>query len=67
MIKFNEVAQSVLKENSSKDTEYYRQISDILSKKGIRAFEQKEILDIVAKLINISFKEGVKAADPFKK
>ena len=70
MNKFNEVAQTVLKEAQidPKLGSVYRQISDLLSKKGLKAFEQTEIMDVVQKAIKMAFNEGYKAAEsnPFK-
>lgn len=70
MNKFNEVAQTVLKEAQidPKLGSVYREISDILSKKGLKAFEQTEIMDVVQKAIKMAFNEGYKAAEknPFK-
>lgn len=69
MNKFNEVAQTVLKEEiDPKIGSHYKQISDILSKKGLKAFEQSEIMDVVQKAIKLAFNEGYKAAEknPFK-
>lgn len=68
MSKFNEVAQSVLKEEVEDKRSVYRQISDLLSKKGLKAFEQNEILEAVQKAISTAFKEGYKAAEknPFR-
>lgn len=70
MHKFNEVAQTVLKEaqTDSSPSNIYREISDLLSKKGFRAFEQTEILDVVQKAIKMAYDEGYKAAEsnPFR-
>lgn len=70
MNRFNKVAQTVLKEAQidPKLGSVYRQISDILSKKGLKAFEQTEIMDVVQKAIKMAFNEGYKAAEknPFK-
>lgn len=69
MNKFNKVAQTVLKEEiDPKIGSHYKQISDILSKKGLKAFEQSEIMDVVQKAIKLAFNEGYKAAEknPFK-
>jgi hypothetical protein len=68
MGKFNEVVHSVLKEEIEDKLSAYRQISDLLSAKGLKAFEQNEILDVVEKAIKMAFKEGYKAAEqnPFK-
>ena len=70
MNKFNEVAQTVLGEATidPRIGSVYRQISDLLSKKGLKAFEQNEILDAVQKAIKMAFNEGYKAAEqnPFK-
>jgi succinyl-CoA synthetase beta subunit len=69
MNKFNEVAQTVLKEEiDPKIGSHYKQISDILSKKGLKAFEQNKVMDVVQKAIKLAFNEGYKAAEknPFK-
>jgi succinyl-CoA synthetase beta subunit len=69
MNKFNEVAQTVLNEEiDPKIGSHYRQISDILSKKGLKAFEQNKILEVVQSAIKLAFNEGYKAAEknPFK-
>jgi len=70
MSKFNEVAQSILSEATidPRIGSVYRQISDLLSKKGLKAFEQNEILNVVQKAIKMAFNEGYKAAEqnPFK-
>lgn len=70
MSKFNEVTKSILGEAKINPEigSVYRQISDLLSKKGLRAFEQNEILDVVQKAIKMAFKEGYKAAEenPFR-
>lgn len=69
MNKFNEVAQTVLKEEIDPKTgSYYRQITDILSKKGLKAYEYNEVLEIVKKAIVQARDEGYKAAEknPFK-
>jgi hypothetical protein len=46
----------------------YKQISNILTRHGIIAADQKEILDIIGEMIMSSFKEGYKACEdnPFK-
>lgn len=68
MNKFNKVAQSILKEEVEDKQSVYRQISDLLSAKGIKAFEQDEILKVVQDAIHQGYKEGYKAAkgNPFK-
>lgn len=70
MSKFNEVAQSVLGEAvvDPKIGSVYKQVMDILSKKGLKAHEQTEVLDAVQKAIKMAFNEGYKAAErnPFK-
>lgn len=70
MNKFNEVAQTVLKEEiDPKIGSHYRQITDILAKNGIKAFEeQHKILEVVQNAIKLAFNEGYKAAEknPFK-
>lgn len=68
MGKFNEVAQTVLKEEIEDRQSVYRQISDILSAKGIKAFEQNEILKAIQEAIYQAYREGFKAGkeNPFK-
>jgi succinyl-CoA synthetase beta subunit len=72
MNEFNKVAQAVLKEADvnidPKIGSHYKQISDLLSKKGIKAFEQNDILDVVQHAIKLAFNEGYKAAEsnPFR-
>ena len=69
MNKFNEVAQTVLKEEiDPKIGSHYKQISNILAKSGIKAFEQHKILEVVQNAIKLAFNEGYKAAEknPFK-
>lgn len=71
MNKFNEVAQTVLNEAANIDPkigDLYREVSDLLSAKGLKAYEQNEILEVVQKAIKLGFKEGYKAAEenPFR-
>ena len=68
MNKFNEVAQTVLKEEMDAKQSVFRQISDFLSAKGIKAFEQNEILKAVQEAMYQAYLEGKKAAkeNPFK-
>lgn len=68
MSKFNDIAQAVLKEETDTRQNVYRKISDLLSAKGIKSFEQKEIHDIVHSAMLEAYKEGYKAAkeNPFK-
>lgn len=69
MNKFNEVAQTVLKEEiNSKIGLHYQQLTDMLAKNGIKAFEQHKILEVVQSAIKLAFNEGYKAAEknPFK-
>ena len=70
MSKFYEIARSVLGEAQidPKIGDLYREVSDLLSAKGLKAFEQNEILEVVQKAIKLGFKEGYKAAEqnPFK-
>lgn len=68
MNKFNEVAQSVLKEEVEDKQNVYRRISDLLSAKDIKAFEQDEILKAVQDAIHQAYREGYKDAkeNPFK-
>lgn len=53
---------------SVSEQNYYKQISDLLSAKGMKAFEQTEILDLVHEAIRSAFKEGYKASEenPFR-
>jgi len=70
MNKFNEVAQTVLGEAEidPKIGDLYREVSTLLSAKGLKAYEQDEILKVVQKAIKLGFKEGYKAAEqnPFR-
>lgn len=70
MSKFNEVANIVLNEAeiNPKIGDLYRKVSTLLSAKGLKAFEQNEILEVVQEAIKLGFKEGYKAAEqnPFK-
>jgi len=71
MNKFNEVAQTVLQEAKidSKLGSVYRQVSDLLSKKGLKAHEYEDVMDVVQKAIKLAFNEGYKASEsnPFRK
>ena len=66
MNKFNEVAQTVLKEEI--DLDYYKQISDFLFKKGLKAYEYNEVLVLVQKAIEQDRNKAHKDAEryPFK-
>ena len=55
MSKFNEVAQTILKEEMDDKKSIYRQISDLLSAKGIKAFEQDEILKAIQEAMYQSY------------
>jgi succinyl-CoA synthetase beta subunit len=70
MNKFNEVAQTVLQEAEIDPRlgSIYRQISDLLSKKGLKAYEYEDVMSVVQKAIKLAFNEGYKAAEsnPFK-
>jgi hypothetical protein len=76
MNKFNEVAQTVLGEAHKNPRllawagleESYRHISDLLSKKGLRAHEYNDVLEVVQKAMKLAFNEGYKAAEsnPFR-
>jgi len=70
MNKFNKVAQTVLSEAeiNPKIGNYYRQISDLLSKKGLRAHQYNDVMKVVQKAITSAFKEGMRVAEanPFK-
>jgi hypothetical protein len=65
MNKFNKVAQTVLNESKH---DYYRQIADILTSYGMKAYEMEPLMKIVHKAITIAFNEGYKAGstNPFK-
>jgi len=71
MNKFNEVAQTVLQEAKIDPRlgSVYRQISDLLSKKGLKAHEYEDVMNVVQKAIKLAFNEGYKAAEsnPFRK
>lgn len=69
MNKFNTTVQNFLKEGiNPKIGSVYRQISDLLAKKGLKAYEYNDVLDVVQEAIKLAFKEGYKAAEsnPFK-
>jgi succinyl-CoA synthetase beta subunit len=70
MNKFNEVAQTVLQEAKIDPRlgSIYIQISDLLSKKGLKAYEYEDVMSVVQKAIKLAFNEGYKAAEsnPFK-
>jgi len=70
MNKFNEVAKTILGEATinPKIGSLFRKVSDLLSAKGLKAFEQQEILDVVQEAIKLGFNEGYKAGsqNPFK-
>jgi hypothetical protein len=65
MNKFNEVAQTVLKEEKY---EFYAEMSKILSSYGLKAYQMEPIMEIVQKAIKIAFNEGYKASEqnPFR-
>jgi hypothetical protein len=65
MEKFNEVAQTILKEDKH---DYYRQIADILTSYGMKAYDMEPLMKIVHKAITLAFNEGYKAGstNPFK-
>jgi hypothetical protein len=66
MSKFNEVAQSVLKEEKR---EYYAKIANILTSHGLKAYEMEPLMVIVQEAIKMAYKEGYKAGseNPFRK
>jgi hypothetical protein len=70
MNKFNEITKIVLGEATinPKIGSLFRKVSDLLSAKGLKAFEQQEILDVVQEAIKLGFNEGYKAGftNPFK-
>jgi hypothetical protein len=70
MNKFNEAAQTVLGEAeiNPKIGNLYKRVSQLLSAKGLKAYEQNEILEVVQEAIKLGFKEGYKAAEqnPFR-
>lgn len=70
MNKFNKVAQTILGEAqiNPKIEDLYKKVSSLLSAKGLKAYEQNEILEVVQEAIKLGFKEGYKAAEenPFK-
>jgi succinyl-CoA synthetase beta subunit len=70
MNKFNKIAQTVLREAQidPKLGSIFRQISDLLSKKGLKAHEYNDVMEVVQRAIKFAFNEGYKAAEsnPFK-
>ena len=68
MTKFDRIARSLLNEEADQRQNIYRQISDLLSAKGIKAFEQDEILKTIQNAMHQAYKEGYKAGgeNPFK-
>jgi hypothetical protein len=76
MNKFNEIAQTVLDEAQVNPRlvawagldKIYRHLSDLLSKKGLKAYEYNDVMDVVQKAIKLAFNEGYKAGstNPFK-
>jgi len=76
MNKFNEVAQTVLDEAQvnprlvawAELDKIYRHLSHLLSKKGLKAHEYSDIMEVVQKAVKLGFNEGYKAAEtnPFK-
>jgi hypothetical protein len=70
MNKFNEITKTVLGEATinPKIGSLFKKVSDLLSAKGLKAFEQQEILDVVQEAIKLGFNEGYKAGstNPFK-
>jgi len=70
MSKFNEITKTVLGEAEIDPQigDLYREVSQLLAAKGLKAFEQNEILKVVQKAIKLGFKEGYKAAEqnPFR-
>jgi succinyl-CoA synthetase beta subunit len=71
MNKFNKVAQTVLQEEVKIDPRLgnvYRKVSDLLSKKGLKAHEYNDVLEVVQRAIKLAFNDGYKAAEsnPFK-
>ena len=70
MNKFNEVVQTVLKEAQidPKRGSIYRQIADLLSKKGLKAHEYADVMEAVQEAMKFSFNQGYKFAEqnPFK-
>jgi hypothetical protein len=76
MNKFNEVAYTVLDETQMNpklgawagSEKIYRHLSDLLSKKGLKAYEYNDVMEVVQRAIKLAFNEGYKAAEsnPFK-
>jgi hypothetical protein len=66
MSKFNQVAQTVLKEEEKK--EYYFEIAKILSSYGLKAYEMEPLMDVIQEAIKMAYREGYKAGleNPFK-
>lgn len=65
MNKFNGITQTILNEDKH---DYYRQIADILTSYGMRAYEMEPLMKLIHKAITLAFNEGYKAGstNPFK-
>lgn len=72
MNKFNEVAQTVLKEESneknSKVGVYYQKVIDTLKEKGLMSHDMIPVLDAVKQAYMSGYQEGKKAVEqnPFR-
>lgn len=72
MNKFNEVAQTVLKEESneknSKVGVYYQKVIDTLKEKGLMSHDMIPVLDAVRQAYMSGYQEGKKAVEqnPFR-
>jgi len=53
---------------SLNDHDYYRQIADILTSYGLKAYEMEPLMKLVQKVVTLAFNEGYKAGttNPFK-
>lgn len=72
MNKFNEIAQTVLKEESneknSKVGVYYQKVIDTLKEKGLMSHDMIPVLDAVRQAYMSGYQEGKKAVEqnPFR-
>ena len=72
MNKFNEVAQTVLKEDLNKQEpkvgEYYKKVIDTLKQKGLMSHDMIPVLDAVRQAYMSGYEDGKRAVEqnPFK-
>jgi hypothetical protein len=63
MNKFNKLTKTVLGESFDPWYDIFRKVSSILSTKGLKAQDHKDVLDVVNEAIQLGYKEGYKAAE----